>query len=243
VGGIADPGKSAQNNDSSGGTLEERIENALKAQKEEEPAAAPPARGGSSDAPRPVRTMTFGPDGTPKAADTRTQRLAAGNPAPKRTKSNDPLSSSVIVTTQPTSASTRDDPPADEPPAEAAAEQPAAEPAPAAAAPRKTRTAAVAPAPAQTPQISEAAAGTGNFFVQIAARNDQDAAMAAFASLQQKYASVLGNHSPSVRKVDLGDKGVWFRLLVGPIESKNEADQLCEQLKTAGMKGCFARKD
>ena len=67
--------------------------------------------------------------------------------------------------------------------------------------------------------------------------------MAAFASLQQKYAGVLGNHSPSVRKVDLGEKGVWFRLLVGPIESKGEADQLCEQLKTAGMKGCFARKD
>ena len=80
-------------------------------------------------------------------------------------------------------------------------------------------------------------------FVQIAARNDQAAAMAAFADLQQKYASVLGNHSPSVRKVDLGEKGVWYRLMVGPMPSKADADKLCEDLKTAGMKSCFSRKE
>ena len=80
-------------------------------------------------------------------------------------------------------------------------------------------------------------------FVQIAARNDQAAAMAAFADLQQKYAGVLGNHSPSVRKVDLGEKGVWYRLLVGPMPSKPDADKLCEELKAAGMKGCFSRKE
>jgi cell division septation protein DedD len=216
-----------------GGTLEQRIENALKAQKEEEPAAAQNRGGGaaSADTPRTVRTMTFGPDGTQQAAESKTQRVAANN-------AKNALSSGVVVTTQPTSATTRDDPPPAEEPAETSA---AASPAESAPAPRQTRTAAVAPQAA--PQLTEAAGGSGNFFVQIAARNDQDAAMAAFASLQQKYAGVLGNHSPSVRKVDLGEKGVWFRLLVGPIVSKGEADQLCEQLKTAGMKGCFARKD
>jgi cell division protein FtsN len=61
--------------------------------------------------------------------------------------------------------------------------------------------------------------------------------------MQQKFASVLGNHAPSVRKADLGDKGVWYRLMVGPLETKADADQLCEQLKTAGMKGCFSRKE
>jgi cell division protein FtsN len=207
-----------------GGTLEERIENALKAQKEEEPPAAQ-NRGGASaspDTPRTVRTMTFGPDGRPQAAEPKTQRIPAN---------------SIVATTQPTSATTSDDPS----PAEELAETSAAAPPPqSASAPalRPTRTAAVA-----APQISDSAGGSGNFFLQIAARNDQDAALAAFASLQQKYAGVLGNHAPSVRKVDLGEKGVWYRLLVGPIESKGEAEQLCEQLKTAGMKGCFARKD
>ena len=212
-----------------GGTLEERIENALKAQKEEEPAAQNRgSSGGSPDTPRTVRTMTFGPDGTQQAVDSKTQRVAA----------NSGLSSGIVVTTQPTSASTRDAPP----PADESAETSATAGSASAPAPRQTKTAAVAP-PQAAPQLNETAAGSGNFFVQIAARNDQDAAMAAFASLQQKYAGVLGNHSPSVRKVDLGEKGVWFRLLVGPIESKGDADQLCEQLKTAGMKSCFARKD
>ena len=207
-----------------GGTLEERIENALKAQKEEE--APVQNRGAASpDAPRTVRTMTFGPDGTQQPVQPKTQRVATNS-------ANSATSSSIVVTTQPTSANARDDAPAEEP-AEASA-----------AAPRQAaRVAAVAPRQAALPQPTESAGGSGNYFVQIAARNDQDAAMAAFASLQQKYAGVLGNHSPSVRKVDLAEKGVWFRLLVGPIESKTEADQLCEQLKTAGMKSCFARKD
>jgi hypothetical protein len=225
AGGAPSSGKDTQAGTATGGTLEERIENALKAQKEDEPAAQ--ARGGASpDAPRTVRTMTFGPDGTPRAVEPKTKRIAAND-------SGDALSSGVVVTTQPTSASARVEEPAET----------SAPAAPAERAPRQTRTAAVAQPQAAAPQLTESASGNGNFFVQIAARNDQDAAMAAFSSLQQKYAATLGNHSPSVRKVDLGEKGVWFRLLVGPIESKTEADQLCEQLKTAGMKSCFARKD
>lgn len=203
----------------SGGTLEERIENALKAQKEEDPPAAQNRGGGvaSPDTPRTVRTVTFGPDGTQQAGQAKGQRIA----------------NSIVASTQPTSATTRDDPAA----AEESAETSAAESAPA---PRSTRSAAVAQ---PAPQLSETAGGSGNFFVQIAARNDENAANAAFAGLQKKYAGVLGNRAPAVRKIDLGEKGVWFRLLVGPIESKGEADQLCEQLKAAGMRECFARKD
>lgn len=235
-------GASADNKDvpgvvTTGGTLEQRIENALKAQKDDDPATQNRNAGGSPDAPRAVRTVTFGPDGTQHAVESKTQRVAVNN-------AKDPVSSGVIVTTQPTAASAPAEPSADEPATtDTALTSAPAEAAPAPAAPRQTRTATVAPSTAAAPAVSDAAGGTGNFFVQIAARNDQDAAMAAFASLQQKYASVLGNHSPSVRKVDLGEKGVWYRLLVGPIESKTEADQLCDQLKTAGMKSCFARKD
>jgi hypothetical protein len=93
------------------------------------------------------------------------------------------------------------------------------------------------------PQTAITTGGESGMFVQIAARNDEAAARAAFADLQQKYAGVLGSHSPSVRKVDLGEKGVWYRLLVGPMASKGDADKLCEDLKTAGMKGCFSRKE
>ncbi|WP_088345470.1 MULTISPECIES: SPOR domain-containing protein [Rhodomicrobium] len=216
---------------SSGGTLEERIENALKAQKDEDQPTAASGKAASPDAPRTVRTMTFGPDGSPQAVRPSTQRLAANPPT-----TPDSVSQGIVVTSEATASSARDVPGVDD-----------SERLPTAAPPQRVRqapgqrAAAVAEAPA--PSISESAGGTGNFFVQIAARNDQDAAMTAFASLQQKYAGVLGNHSPSVRKVDLGDKGVWYRLLVGPLESKTDAEELCKQLQTAGMKNCFARKD
>jgi cell division septation protein DedD len=211
-----------------GGTLEERIENALKAQRDEEPTGSN-RKAGSPDAPRTVRTVTYGPDGTQQAIEPKTQRIAANTSAD--------VSSGIVVTTTPTSSDSGLG--SQDSDTDAEAQAPQAAPA------RQARVAAVAPPaqPAAAPQISESAGGSGNFFVQIAARNDQDAAMQAFASLQQKYAGALGNHSPSVRKVDLGEKGVWYRLLVGPVETKGEADQLCEQLKTAGMKSCFARKD
>lgn len=223
AGGSPSGKKELQGVVTTGGTLEERIENALKAQKEEDPAVQ--NRGGSPDTPRSVRTMTFGPDGTQHAVESKTKRVAAN-------AANDTVSSGIVVTTQPTSASSRVEAPADEPAETNAASAPAS---------RRTRIAAAPPQAA--PQLSESTGGSGNFFVQVGARNDQAAAMAAFATLQQKYASVLGNHSPSVVKADLGEKGVWFRLRVGPFESKSDAERLCEQLKGAGMKGCFARKD
>ena len=97
--------------------------------------------------------------------------------------------------------------------------------------------------PQRQASIPEAAGGTGGFFVQVGARNDQAQAMSAFTAMQQKYASVIGNYSPSVRKVDLGEKGIWYRLRVGPFTSKEEADKLCDGLKTSGWKQCFSVKD
>lgn len=195
------------------GTLEERIQNALrdakKADEAPDNASSNSANQASPDTPRPVRTEVIRPDGT--AESSRVQRRQA----PTEGETSLAGASRGVVS--------REAPPAAAP----------------IAAPRTQIAAAT---PAQLP-ASASAGGDAGMFVQIAARNDQAAAMAAFADLQQKYASVLGNHSPSVRKVDLGDKGVWYRLLVGPMPSKPDADKLCEDLKTAGMKGCFSRKE
>jgi cell division protein FtsN len=201
------------------GTLEERIENALKAQGNDGPAAS--QEESSPDAPRTVRTVTFGPDGQQQEVQPETQRIAAATPQ------SETVSSGVVVTSQAAELEA----PEQDSAAEEAPQQDAA-----------TQVAAVSPQ-AQSPQIAESAGGSGAFFVQIAARNDQEAAVAAFATLQQKYSGVIGNYSPSVRKVDLGAKGVWYRLLVGPVDSKSDADGLCERLKGAGLKSCFSRKD
>lgn len=102
-------------------------------------------------------------------------------------------------------------------------------------------------APAQfalaTPQAATAAAapavaGTG-FVVQVAARRNQTDALEAFANLQAKYPAILSTYRPIIQRADLGNKGVWYRLRVGPMGTKESASDVCAKLKTAGLKSCI----
>jgi hypothetical protein len=93
----------------------------------------------------------------------------------------------------------------------------------------------------QTVTLSDAS--DVQIFLQIASRRDREAAVAAFDDLQRKYASLLSKHARYIREVDLGEHGSWYRLLVGPMTSLPEAKRLCEDLKAAGLKGCFSRKE
>ena len=46
--------------------------------------------------------------------------------------------------------------------------------------------------------------------------------------------AVLGSHSPSIKRADLGEKGVYYRAMVGPFGTSEEASQFCGNLKSAG---------
>ncbi len=80
------------------------------------------------------------------------------------------------------------------------------------------------------------------FVVQVTSRSSQTGALAAFADMQQKYPSLIGGFSPDIQRADLGAKGIWYRLRVGPVESKTAATDLCSSLKQAGHPGCFVRR-
>jgi SPOR domain len=45
---------------------------------------------------------------------------------------------------------------------------------------------------------------------------------------------VLGSHEPLIKRADLGDKGIYYRAMVGPFVTSEEASQFCGSLKTAG---------
>jgi hypothetical protein len=64
-------------------------------------------------------------------------------------------------------------------------------------------------------------------------RSEADA-QAAFRSLSAKYPAQLGNQQPIIRRADLGDKGVFYRALVGPYASMEQAAGVCSSLKAAG---------
>jgi hypothetical protein len=86
-------------------------------------------------------------------------------------------------------------------------------------------------APAAAP--SSAAAG-GGYLVQVSSQKNEADAQASYRVLQGKFPSVLGSHSPLIKKADLGEKGVYYRAMVGPFGSPDEASQFCGSLKSAG---------
>ena len=79
------------------------------------------------------------------------------------------------------------------------------------------------------------------YVVQVAARKSRADALQAFTDLQQRYPDILSGHRPLVQPADLGDKGIWHRLQIGPFQAKAAAFELCQRLKAAGLRGCWVR--
>jgi predicted nucleotidyltransferase len=66
-------------------------------------------------------------------------------------------------------------------------------------------------------------------------------AQASFKTLQSRYPHVLGGHSPLIRRVELGEKGIFYRAQIGPFDTVEQAKQLCARLKSAGGR-CVVQK-
>ena len=88
--------------------------------------------------------------------------------------------------------------------------------------------------PDGSPAGNEPAPSAGGYAVQLTSQRSEAEAQSAFHTLSAKYSSQLGGHEPIVRRVDLGDKGVYYRALIGPYASKEAAATMCSSLKAAG---------
>jgi hypothetical protein len=103
------------------------------------------------------------------------------------------------------------------------------QPAPAA----EARTRIAATNPTQTAP-SAPASGGGYYLVQVSSQRNEADAQASYRALQGKFPAVLGSHAPLIKRADLGEKGVYYRAMVGPFGTPEEASQFCGSLKTAG---------
>jgi hypothetical protein len=103
------------------------------------------------------------------------------------------------------------------------------QPAPAAA---DTRTRVAATNPVQA--APSGGGGGGGYLVQVSSQRNEADAQASYRALQSKFPTVLGSRAPLIKRADLGDKGVYYRAMVGPFGSPDEASQFCGSLKTAG---------
>ncbi|WP_213287480.1 SPOR domain-containing protein [Bradyrhizobium sp. sGM-13] len=90
---------------------------------------------------------------------------------------------------------------------------------------------------------AQPAAPTGSgYLVQVSSQKNEADAQASYRALQSKFPSVLGQHSSLVKRVDLGEKGVYYRAFAGPFGSSEEAAQVCSSLKSAGGQ-CFVQRN
>jgi cell division septation protein DedD len=74
----------------------------------------------------------------------------------------------------------------------------------------------------------------GGYAVQVTSQRSEGEAQNAYRALQAKYPNQLSGRPPIIRRADLGDKGTYYRALVGPFASAEEAAGLCSGLKAAG---------
>jgi cell division septation protein DedD len=179
--------------------------------------------------PRRVKTMVVRPDGTMAEAVApapEPQQAAAVAPPPAAPQqvafAEPPMPVPPAAQPQAVPAPMPAPPPA--PVAEAA---PVADPQPVAAIPPQPQ-----PEAAPPPKPSK-------YVVQVGSKQNQTEALATFADMQQKYPSLLASYRPMVQKADLGSKGVWYRLRIGPIVDKTAATKLCGQLKSQGHPDCL----
>lgn len=209
----------------------------------QEPERAPPSKLPDSSSPVPGMTIVDGfgnrrpqvSEQPPASANTMvntSQQAAPAPPAAPAETASTPAKPVVIARTEPE-----------------AAEPQTEEPKPAAttratrslSAARETKTAALAPA---TPPTASASSGAGYVAVLASipsSANSRMDALKRFADLQQKYSSQLGGKTPDVQEANLGAKGNYHRLIVGPPGSRQQANDLCNELKTAGYTGCWIK--
>lgn len=107
--------------------------------------------------------------------------------------------------------------------------------------PKREKVAAIAPsAPAQSSGPKASGAGYVAVLASVpASGSSRIDALKQFADMQQKYTTILQNKTPDVQEADLGEKGTYHRLLVGPPGSRDSASSVCTQLKAQGYSGCW----
>lgn len=84
------------------------------------------------------------------------------------------------------------------------------------------------------------AATSGAFVVQVASFKGADLATGGWEALNRKNGDLLANLRPDIQLADLGERGVYYRLRIGPFATKAEAQALCTALK-ARRQDCLVR--
>jgi hypothetical protein len=111
---------------------------------------------------------------------------------------------------------------------------PASQAAPAAAPATPPPQTAAVPTPGST-------SDTKGYRLQLGAEKGPEIAKQEWDRIKRQNADLVGSLSASVDRADLGARGVFYRIHVGPIADATQAERLCAQLRQRGV-GCILAK-
>jgi hypothetical protein len=101
---------------------------------------------------------------------------------------------------------------------------------------------AAASVPLTSSAREQAAPAAVASYVQVSSQRSEAEAQAAYRGLQVKFPQQLGSRHAVFHRADLGDKGVYYRALVGPFATAEQASAFCTNLKAAGG-SCFMQRN
>lgn len=210
--------------------------------REEQPSFNPPSGN------RTVTTTPIGPNGSVSAFSPSSQApaltpppssTAVGNGEPKRVRTMTVRSDGSVVNNNARPAAPRTAPlslnpnaPADPQDAGDPVAQPAPRLGPRGSLPSNTQAYASVEPPARVQQSNYAPAGS--YVVQVSSQKTEADAQTAWRQLQSRYTNVLADAQVNFKRVDLGDRGTFYRAMVGPYANRDQAYEMCQNLKAAG---------
>lgn len=84
-------------------------------------------------------------------------------------------------------------------------------------------------------RVGAADATSGTHVIQVGAFRSDEEAAAQWARMQSRLGDYLNGKSDDVERADLGDRGVYHRLRIGPFTSSDDASAFCAGLKERGQ--------
>lgn len=116
---------------------------------------------------------------------------------------------------------------------------PRANPAPAAA-PKQTAASLPALAPISAPPAAAPHTAPSGILLQIGSYKSDAEARASWQAFKSGHDAAAG-YEADVKQVDLGAKGTWYRLRMGPFPDKSSALETCRKLKADGASCLLAQ--
>lgn len=78
----------------------------------------------------------------------------------------------------------------------------------------------------------------GDYYIQLSSVTSESGAQTEWTKLRKDYGPVLTEAPHRIKRVDLGERGIYFRVQAGPM-NRESAKRLCDAIKTQKPSGCL----